>query len=64
MALYLKQAGLFTAHSSLFTVKAVLTSTEVDDARPTIVRREDEKSVWSVLSGKVSTLFDLEDGLT
>jgi hypothetical protein len=60
---YLKAADSYTATSRMLTVKAVLTSTEVDDARPTVVIKEDGLNVWTVFSGKVSTLFDLERGL-
>lgn len=63
MSLFLRQADQFIARSSLLTVKAVLSSTEVDDARPTIVKKEEDHNVWTVFSGKVSTLFDLEQGL-
>ena len=60
---YLKAADSYTATSRMLTIKAVLTSTEVDDARPTVVTKEHDLNVWTVFSGKVSTLFDLEKGL-
>lgn len=60
MAAFLKDASAFRPTSSLLTVKAVLTSTAIDDARPTLVRKEDDLNVWTVLSGKVSTVLDLE----
>jgi len=63
MAAFLKSAAAFTPTSSLLTVKAVLTATEVDDARPTLVHRETGADVITVFSGKVSTLFDLEKEL-
>lgn len=64
MSLFLRQASAFTPRTSLFTVKAVLTSTEVDDARPTLIYKEPERNVTTVFSGKVSTLFDLDKELT
>lgn len=64
MALFLKHAQEFVPRSRMLTVKAVLTSTEVDDARPTIVTKEPDANVWTVFSGKVSTLFDLDGRLT
>lgn len=63
MAAFLKQASAFTPTGSLLTVKAVLTTTEVDDARPTLVHMEANANVVTVLSGKVSTLFDLDKEL-
>jgi hypothetical protein len=63
MGAFLRQAKSFTPQKSLFTVKAVLSSTEVDDARPTLIYRESGVDVVSVLSGKVSTLFDLDEEL-
>lgn len=60
MGLFLTDADAFTPTGSLLTVKAILTSTEVDDARPTMVSKEPRALVWTVLSGKVSTLFDLD----
>lgn len=64
MAAFLRHAAEFTPKSSLLTVKAVLTATEVDDARPTLVHRERDANVITVFSGKVSTLFDLDEELT
>jgi glycine/D-amino acid oxidase-like deaminating enzyme len=64
MAAFLRNASAFTPTSSLLTVKAVLTATEVDDARPTLVHKERDAEVTTVFSGKVSTLFDLDEVLT
>lgn len=63
MAMFLKQASAFTATGSMLTVKAILTATEVDDARPTLVHQEPTVNVTTVLSGKVSTVFDLDKEL-
>lgn len=64
MALFLKDASGFTATGSLLTVKAILTATEVDDARPTLVQKDAGLNVWTVFSGKVSTLFELDARLS
>lgn len=64
MAAFLRAAAAFTPTGSLLTVKAVLTATEVDDARPTLVHKEPGANVITVFSGKVSTLFDLDEELT
>ena len=64
MGMFLKHGSAFTPTGSLLTVKAILTATEVDDARPTLVQKEAGLNVWTVFSGKVSTLFDLDAGLS
>lgn len=63
MSAFLKGADGFTPTSRMLTVKAILRSTEVDDARPTVVTKEPGCNVWTVFSGKVSTLFDLDGEL-
>lgn len=62
MRRFLRDDLRFYPRQRHLTVKAVLASTEVDDARPTIVRRDGDR-VWTVLSGKVSTIVDLEEAL-
>ena len=63
MNLFLKNQDFFIPTKSLLTVKTTLNSTEVDDARPTLVQKERDSNTWTVFSGKVSTLFDLEGAL-
>jgi glycine/D-amino acid oxidase-like deaminating enzyme len=63
MARFLRLSDTFRPAESLLTVKAVLSAAEVDDARPTVVQREAEGRVMTVISGKVSTLFDLDGAL-
>jgi hypothetical protein len=53
----------FKPNKSLVTVKTILKATEVDDARPTLIMQDRAGTVISVLSGKVSTVFDLEGTL-
>lgn len=60
MKLFLKDQDFFTPIKSLMTVKSTLNTTEVDDARPTLIQKEPDSKTWTVFSGKVSTLFDLE----
>jgi glycine/D-amino acid oxidase-like deaminating enzyme len=60
LSAFLKSSGSFTPRSRMLTVKAVLRSTEVDDSRPTVVTKDEDLNVWTVFSGKVSTLFELE----
>jgi hypothetical protein len=63
MGLFLRNFGGFQYSESLMTVKTILSSTEVDDARPTLVRKEPEVNITTIFSGKVSTVFDLEKSL-
>jgi glycine/D-amino acid oxidase-like deaminating enzyme len=59
---YLHPAFDLKFEESLFSVKAVLQTAEVDDARPTLVVRFSERPQFlTIFSGKVSTLYDLEE---
>lgn len=60
---YLKASDAFTPESSVWTIKTILKTADVDDARPTVVLKEPCGPVWTVFSGKVSTIFDIERGL-
>lgn len=64
MRLFLKNEDFFTPTKSLMTVKTTLNTTEVDDARPTLIQKEPDSKIWTVFSGKVSSLFDLEGALS
>jgi hypothetical protein len=63
MSLFLKNSNFFTHEKSLLTVKSKLSTSQVDDARPTLILKEGSKNIWTVFSGKISTLFDLEEAL-
>lgn len=53
-----------TYKQSLFSVKAIMNAAELDDSRPTVIRKFSENpSFISVLSGKFNTIYDLEDAL-
>ncbi|MDR1181339.1 MAG: FAD-binding oxidoreductase, partial [Bacteroidales bacterium] len=46
---------------SLFTLKPILKSSEIDDSRPTIIRQLSEKpDFYTVFSGKINTMYDLD----
>lgn len=46
---------------SIYTTKAILTKTELDDARPTFMMEHQEQPRFTtVLSGKLNTVFDLD----
>jgi hypothetical protein len=64
MSRYLAVDEPFTFVKSLMTVKAVLQTTEVDDARPTLVNRESRIPVTTVFSGKVTSIFELTEALS
>jgi len=61
---YLKEDLRVGYVRSLFSMKPVLQASEVDDSRPTVVRADGEDGRFvSVLSGKINTVFDLDDVL-
>jgi hypothetical protein len=60
MKMFLREVNPFSIQKSLLTVKATLRTTEADDARPTTICKEPGANIWTVLSGKVSSIFDLE----
>lgn len=61
---YLKDEYVFTYDHSLFSMKPILMSSEVDDSRPTVIRQFSKKPTYvSVLSGKINTVYDLEEVL-
>ncbi len=63
---YLLPEYTYEYHSSLFSMKPIMRSAEVDDSRPTAIR-EDKLSggarFISVLSGKINTVYDLDEVL-
>lgn len=47
---------------SLFSMKPILMASEIDDSRPTVIKKfSDNPTFVSVLSGKINTVFDLEE---
>jgi len=58
---FLKPNLKFNYDHSKFEIKAILTSSEIDDSRPTIIKQHTSNPTFiSVLSGKISTIYDLE----
>lgn len=54
----------FTYEKSLFSMKPILKASEIDDSRPTaIVINSDKPKIISVLSGKINTVYDLDEYL-
>lgn len=61
---YLKDDFEFTYHSSLFSMKPILVDSEIDDSRPTVIRKHcSSPTMISVLSGKINTIYDVEEVL-
>lgn len=62
---YMQEELEFTYEKSLFSMKPILKASEVDDSRPTVIRRLEPKTPGtpefiSVLSGKINTVYDLD----
>lgn len=54
----------FTYRESLFSMKPILKSSEIDDSRPTVIRTFSNNPTFvSVLSGKINTVYDLDEVL-
>ena len=61
---YLKEEYGYTYKESLFSMKPILKSSEVDDSRPTAIRVLCQNPTFvSVLSGKINTVYDLDEYL-
>lgn len=61
---YLKPEYAYTYEQSLYSMKPILKSSEVDDSRPTaIVVMSSKPTFISVLSGKINTVYDLDEFL-
>lgn len=52
----------FEYEGSLYSMKPILVSSEIDDSRPTVVKvHSDAPTFISVLSGKINTVYDLDE---
>lgn len=65
---YMKPEYEFEYRRSLYSMKPILKSSEVDDSRPTAIRvhsgsNPGEPTFISVLSGKINTVYDLDEYL-
>lgn len=61
---YLKKDYRFEYVESLFSMKPILQVSEIDDSRPTVIRQfSDAPVLISVLSGKINTVYDLDEVL-
>jgi hypothetical protein len=61
---YMSERLDFSYLKSLFSLKPILLTSEIDDSRPTVIRKfSDNPTFVSVLSGKISTVYDLDEVL-
>ncbi len=59
---YLNNDMQFEYVKSLFSIKPILMASEIDDSRPTVVRIFNDKPKFvSILSGKINTVYDLDN---
>ena len=61
---YLKSEFGFEYSHSLFSMKPILKASEIDDSRPTVIKVHSKNPTFiSVLSGKINTVYDLDEVL-
>mgnify|MGYP002512031006 CR=1 FL=1 len=61
---YIRPEYAYSYVESLYSMKPILKSSEVDDSRPTAIRVMSRKPDFiSVLSGKINTVYDLDEYL-
>ncbi|MFD0680587.1 MULTISPECIES: NAD(P)-binding protein [unclassified Paenibacillus] len=59
---YLKSDITIEYAKSLYTIKPILKTSEVDDSRPTVIRQySQDPEFYTVFSGKINTIYDLDD---
>lgn len=61
---YMKEEYGFEYVKSLFSMKPILKASEIDDSRPTVIKKFSSNPTFiSVLSGKINTVYDLDEVL-
>lgn len=61
---YIREDFSFEYEGSLFSMKPILKASEIDDSRPTVIRYASTEPIFlSVLSGKINTVYDLDEFL-
>lgn len=59
---YMKEEYGFSYAKSLFSMKPILMASEIDDSRPTVIKKSSEgPDFYSVLSGKINVVYDLNE---
>ena len=62
---YMLDEYQFDYRGSLFSMKPILMSSEIDDSRPTVIRTYSKNPTFvGVLSGKINTVYDLDEVLS
>ena len=61
---YMREEYGFEYVKSLFSMKPILKASEIDDSRPTVIKQFSSNPTFiSVLSGKINTVYDLDEVL-
>ena len=61
---YMREEYEFSYEKSLFSMKPILKASEIDDSRPTVIKQiSAEPTFIRVLSGKINTVYDLDEYL-
>ena len=61
---YMRDKFEFSYEKSLFSMKPILMNSEIDDSRPTVIKIYSQNPTFvSVLSGKINTVYDLDEVL-
>lgn len=61
---YVRDEYEFSYKESLFSMKPILKASEIDDSRPTVIKYASQNPTFlSVLSGKINTIYDMDDFL-
>ena len=61
---YMRDDLKFEYNNSLFSMKPILKASEIDDSRPTVIKEFSKQPTFvSVLSGKINTVYDLDEVL-
>lgn len=62
---YMRSDLSFSFDHTLYSMKPILLTSEIDDSRPTVIRTLSEKPLFvSILSGKINTVYDLDEILS
>ena len=62
---YMREDLTFDFDHTLYSMKPILLASEIDDSRPTVIRSFSENPTFvSVLSGKINTVYDLDEILS
>ncbi len=61
---YMRDEYDFHYEKSLFSMKPILKASEIDDSRPTVIKYGSQNPTFlSVLSGKINTIYDMDEFL-